>query len=312
MEDTARNRLWGYLSVIVAIFLFSTVEVAAKYIYQRYGNQEINHYQIAFLRFFFGLLFIFSFMALRKKLDTIALVLRKNLLPMLVLGVLGIYLTFTFYYWGLERTSASTAAIIFSTNPIFTAIIAIPMLREKVKLRVWLGFLLGLLGAYLTITGMSFTLPLKWSELSAGLAMLASAVSWALYTVLGKKYAEELGQEAVSMISMGIGAFLFLLTIVIRGETGAFTRFHLTTWLVCLYIGIFTVGIGYLFYFGGMKKVPAASGASLFFLKPAVAVTLAWAILGEQPGKLVVPVLLASVGIILASYREPVREWVED
>ncbi len=296
----------------VAIFLFSTVEVAAKYIYKLYGSNEIDHYQIAFLRFFFGLVFLLPFMAARKRLGKIPEALKRNPLPMLVLGVLGIYLTFTFYYWGLERTDASTAAIVFSTNPVFTAIIAIPLLREKVKLRVWFGFLFGLLGAYLTITGMSFIFPLKWGELNAGLAMLASAVSWALYTALGKKYAEEFGEEVISMISMGIGAFLFLLTIIVRGEIGFVARFHLATWLICIYLGVFTVGIGYLFYFGGMKKVPAASGASLFFLKPFLAVTFAWIILGEQPGKVVIPVVLASAGIILATYRGPVEEWVED
>ncbi len=307
-----RERLNGYLSILAAIFLFSTVEVAAKYIQKLYGPGEIDHWQLAFLRFLFAGIFLLIVLAARGNLRAVPRMLRRDPLPMLLLGVLGIYVTFTLYYWGLEQTRASTTAVIFCINPVFTAVLAYPLLKEKVRWQVWVGVLLGLAGAFLAITGMDFQdLPVR-TELGGGLAVLAAALSWSLYTVVGKKYSEKYGETPVSFTSIVIGTLLFLVTLLARGEMNKFLDFHPVTWLICLYIGVFTVGIAYLFYFGGLKKVPAASGSSLFFLKPSLAVLLAWALLGESPGQLWLPVLLSSAGILLTTYRVKDDEWIED
>jgi drug/metabolite transporter (DMT)-like permease len=231
---------------------------------------------------------------------------------MLLLGGLGIYVTFTLYYWGLEQTRASTTAVIFCINPVFTAAFAYPLLHERVRWQAWVGVVLGISGAFLAIIGMDFTrFPVR-SELGGGLAVLAAALSWSLYTVMGKKYSEKYGETPVSFVSIVIGTLLFLVTLLARGEMGKFADFHPATWLICLYLGVFTVGVAYLFYFGGLKKVPAASGASLFFLKPSMAVLLAWVVLGEDPGQLWLPVLLSSAGILLTTWRTHDEEWIED
>ena len=297
------ERLRGYLSILSAIFLFATVEVAAKYITHLYGPGEMDHWQLACLRFLFAAAFLAVVLAARGRLGVVPAMLRRDAAAVLMLGVLGIYVTFTLYYWGLEQTRASTTAVVFCVNPVFTAAFAYPLLREKVRWQVWLGVVLGISGAFLAIVGMDFTrFPLR-SELGGGLAVLAAALSWSLYTVLGKKYSERYGETPVSFASIALGALLFLATLAVRGELGRFARLHPATWLICAYIGVFTVGVAYLCYFGGLKRVPAASGSSLFFLKPCLAVLLAWAVLGEEPGQLWLPVLLSSAGILLTTYR---------
>ena len=306
------GRLRGYLSILAAIFLFSTVEVAAKYIQKLYGPGEIDHWQLAFLRFLFAAIFLVIVLAARGRLRVVPEMLRRDTAAMLLLGVLGIYVTFTLYYWGLEQTRASTTAVIFCVNPVFTAAFAYPLLHEKVRWQAWVGVVLGISGAFLAIIGMDFTrFPVR-SELGGGLAVLAAALSWSLYTVMGKKYSEKYGETPVSFVSIVIGTLLFLATLLARGEMGKFADFHPATWLICLYLGVFTVGVAYLFYFGGLKKVPAASGASLFFLKPSMAVLLAWVVLGEDPGQLWLPVLLSSAGILLTTWRTHDEEWIED
>jgi drug/metabolite transporter (DMT)-like permease len=308
----AGERIKGYLSVFVAIFLFSTVEVAAKLIHRLHGPGEIGHLQLAFLRFLFAGMFLLTVLAARGRLRLAAEALRRDALPMLVLGVLGIYVTFTLYYWGLERTRASTAAVVFCVNPVFTAVLARPLLKERFRWSAWVGVGLGLAGALLAIAGTgSSGLPAR-SELMGGSAVLAAALSWSLYTIVGKRYSEKYGETVVSFTGIAIGSALFLFTILLRGEGRRFLDLHPDTWLICMYIGVLTVGVAYLFYFGGLKKVPASSGASLFFLKPSLAVLLAWLVLGESPGPLWLPVALSSLGIVLTTYHGVEEEWVED
>ncbi len=305
-------RAKGYLSVFAAVFLFSTVEAAAKLIHRLYGPSEIDHRQLAFLRFLFAGIFLAVVLAASGRLRVALTALRRDTLPVLFLGVLGIYLTFTLYYWGLERTRASTAAVVFCVNPAFVAALARPLLKESFRWRGWLGVGLGLAGAALAVLGSGSGGPPGRSELLGGAAVLAAAFCWSLYTIVGKRYSEKYGETPVSFVGIAIGAALFLATIGLRGELHRFLGLHAETWLICLYIGVMTVGVAYLLYFGGLRRVPASSGASLFFLKPSLAVMLAWLVLGESPGPLWLPVLLSSAGIVLTTWRSVREEWVED
>ena len=70
------GRLRGYLSILAAIFLFSTVEVAAKYIQQLFGPGEIDHWQLAFLRFLFAGMFLVVALAARRRLRAVPEMLR--------------------------------------------------------------------------------------------------------------------------------------------------------------------------------------------------------------------------------------------
>ena len=97
--------------------------------------------------------------------------------------------------------------------------------------------------------------------------------------------------------------------------------YGLRAWCWLLYLGVVTVGLGYFLYFEGMRRVPASRGASLFYLKPVLALLFAHVFLGEPVSyKLLAASLLVAGGILLvtlpregrppaASTRERKRPW---
>jgi drug/metabolite transporter (DMT)-like permease len=78
------------------------------------------------------------------------------------------------------------------------------------------------------------------------------------------------------------------------------------------------VGIGYLLYFEGLRRVTASHGTALFYLKPVLATVFAYLILGEPLSAAVLTAAgLAAVGILVVTLQraekgEPARDWAED
>ena len=71
----------------------------------------------------------------------------------------------------------------------------------------------------------------------------------------------------------------------------------LTTWWAIVYVGIFSVAIGYTLQAVGQKHAPAADAALILSLEAVFAAFFGWLLLGERLGW----VQLAGCGLILAA-----------
>lgn len=281
-----------------AIALFSTIEVVSKYLQEG----QVGAMQVASLRFMLGAAFLLPALLLRRQGKFLAAGLRQAGLPIVLLGALGVFLTFYLLHEGIESTSASSAAVIFSMNPVFTVLIASLALGESLGRLGWCGVLLGLAGAFIAVTGFEFSGIFSRSDFLGSVMILAAALTWSGYTVYGKKYSERFGSLAVSFASMAVGCAFFAVTLTARGGWREMSGYSPNTWAWLLYLGFVTVGLGYILYFEGLRRVPASRGASLFYLKPVLALLVARAALGEP---LSYPLLLASLmvagGILLVT-----------
>jgi drug/metabolite transporter (DMT)-like permease len=132
--------------------------------------------------------------------------------------------------------------------------------------------------------------------------MLLSAVCWSVYTVYGKRYSERYGALAVSLLSMAVGSILLALLLTLQGGWAEMAGYNLPSWFWLLYLGAITVSLGYLLYFEGMRQVPASRGASLFYLKPILALAFAYVALGESISyTLILASVLVAAGILLVT-----------
>jgi drug/metabolite transporter (DMT)-like permease len=299
----------GYLFVLGAIVLFSTIEVAAKYLQSGEGAAgQVGPLQVATLRFLLGAAFILILLLGQRQGRFIADAVNKDGLPIALLGAVGVFLTFFLLHEGIESTSASTAAVIFSMNPVFTVLIASLILRERLGLTGWIGVGLGLAGAFAAVTGFRFSGLLSRDDFLGSILVLISAVTWSLYTVYGKRYSERYGSLVLSFLTMASGSLLLAVLLTIQGGWGEMAGYGPRAWAWLVYLGVVTVGVGYILYFEGMRRVPASRGASLFYLKPVLALLFAHFLLGEL---ITYTLLLASVmvasGILLVAFSKARR-----
>jgi drug/metabolite transporter (DMT)-like permease len=293
----------GYLFVLAAIVLFSTIEVVSKYLQAGQGAAaEVGSTQVAALRFLFGALFLLPLLFSPARREQCGRALRNDPLPMAILGIVGVFLTFYLFHLGVEHATASMAAVVFSMNPVFTAVTAYFVLGERLGLLGWTGVSIGLIGAFVAITGFQFSGIFSRDDFLGGVFMLLSAICWSAYTVYGKRYSERYGALAVSLLSMAVGSVLFVVLLTFQGGWAEMAGYNLPSWAWLLYLGAITVSLGYLLYFEGMRRVPASRGASLFYLKPVLALAFAYVALGESISyTLILASVLVAAGILLVT-----------
>jgi drug/metabolite transporter (DMT)-like permease len=251
--------------------LFSTMEVALKV-----AVSQMDAFQLTLIRFTIGGLFLFPFTLIEiRKNQTI--ITKKDMLHMLAMGIVCICISMVFFQMGVEKSKASTAAVIFCINPMFTMLFAHFITDEKlnrIKVIV-LGF--GLLGILFMIN------PFNMEQGNTPLGVIytiISAATFGLYSAMGKTSIHRLRgitQTSISFILGSVVLFPLLLILqrpVIKGIT-------IDNIGMILFIGVMITGIGYLFYFLAMGISDAATASIIFFVKPAIAPIFAVILINE-------------------------------
>ncbi len=217
----------------------------------------------------------------------------------LVAGVLmqGIYLSSVF--WAVNHgVPAGIAALITGLQPLLTAMLAFPLLGERVTLRRWAGIMLGFAGALLVLhpqlraAGGLLLTPL----LACGVGM----VGITLGTIWQKRHggtADLRTGAATQFIGAAIiGVPLALLTEQGRFD-GSWQAFAGLGWAVLgLSVGATTLLLLLI------RRGAVAGVASLFYLVPPVVALAAFALFGEHLSVLQVTGMgVATAGVAIAS-----------
>ena len=124
MKNNNYNLKKGIICIFITTIAFSTIEIVAKTIH------GIDPLQMNFIRFFIGGIFLLPFAI--KELHKRKLKLTLNdFLFFALTGTIGVTISMCFFQTAVVFTKASIVAVIFSTNPIFTAPLAFFILKEK-------------------------------------------------------------------------------------------------------------------------------------------------------------------------------------
>lgn len=283
--------------IFLTAFLFGTMEVALKI-----AGSDMDSFQLTFLRFMLGGIFLIPFAVNENKQKKSRLEL-KDFIWILFLGILCIPLSMLFFQLGIMRSNASTAAVLMSVNPLFTTFFAYIILKEKMSKNKVAGLLIGLSGMVFMIK------PWDMQEgntiAGAGLMILAAAI-FGLYSVFGKINLERIGLVTQTSLSFIMGSLVLLIIMIFMGRP-VFDGVKEHIFMV-LYISIFVTGFGYYFYFMAIKNADATTASMAFFIKPAIAPILAVLILKD----IILWNTYIGIALILAAsfislYREKIK-----
>lgn len=242
------------------------------------GN-HLDAFQLTLIRFFIGGMFLLPFALMEiKKYHTV--ISKKDFLHMLAMGVVCICVSMVFFQLGVENSKASTAAVIFCINPMFTMIFVHFMTDEKLNRVKVIALAFGLLGIVFMIN--PFHLEEGNTFLGVAYTILA-ALTFGLYSAMGRTSIRRLRGITQTSISFLLGSVVMipLLLIMNRPIIAGVTADNIG---MVLYIGIMITGLGYLFYFLAMEVSDAATASIVFFVKPALAPVIAVIALHEVVG----------------------------
>ena len=258
---------------IVGLFVLSIIW-GANVPYMKAALDFSGPAEFAFLRNFFGAVVLFGILLVLKK----PILIREA--PKLL--VLGLFQTagFTgFLIWALLEGGASKTVILVFTMPLWVAMMAWPLLRERLTAAQWFAAGISFLGI-----GIIFN-PLNEGNniLSCTLA-LASGFSWACGVILSKKIhikfpkLDLLTMTAWQMLWGSIP--LFIILFIVNSEPIIWTNYFIT---IVLFNIIFVNAIAYLLWFFALKHIEASSVSMLSLLTPIAGGVSAWLLLDEVP-----------------------------
>ncbi len=227
---------------------------------------------------------------------------RQQWMATFVLGALGVFAYNLFFMASLERLPASRAALIIALNPVITITISAFVLKERLSGRRWLGVVIALFGVWIVISHGDIA-SIASAGIGAGeLFMFSAAISWALYTIIGRKVLVGLTPLAATNYAALWGTLL--LACVAAPEFGSLTmaQFDWTVIGALAYLGIGGTALGFVWYYMSVKKLGAAVTSIFNNLVPVFGVLISVLVLGEP---LLMSMLMggaiAIVGVMMVS-----------
>ena len=198
----------------------------------------------------------------------------------------------------LALLKASEAVVITYTLPVWTSLLAWPMLRERPTLWKVVALFLALGGVALLVG--ADTAEATWEKLPAAAMGLGAAVLFGLGTVMAKKKPLRL-PPATSV------AWQAMLGMALVGSLAGFEHpdwARVTTggWISIAYISTMPMTIAYLAWFRGLRMVPASTAATTVLLSPVVGVIGSGLLLGETFGpRQIIALVMTLTGVALAA-----------
>ena len=229
---------------------------------------------LTFLRFVFADVCFLGYLAIRKGVRVTPR--RKDVPALLVLAFLG----FTGYHFFLNLgesfpdVTAGTAALIIASDPAFIALLAVPVLKQRLGgLRAG-GIALAFAGlaimVFLAHPGSEFRF-----ELSPGaLAIVPPAIFTAIYLVYGRRYLDVYTPFVFVAYTILLGTLLAL-PVVLADWTGFVADVTTMGWsglLPLLFLAVGPTFIGYGLWFRAIERMPAAAAGAWLYVSTLIAI----------------------------------------
>lgn len=247
-----------YLPAIVAVFFWSTVASAFK-ITLRY----LNPAQMLFYSIFFSLLALSFILIAQKKLLELKKSSFNDVRNSIILSFLNPFLYYLILFKAYSLLPAQQAQPLNFTWGIVIALLSIPLLKQKVKMKIIAAVFVSFFGVVIIATdgdllSMHFTQPL-------GVALaVGSSLIWSLYWIFNAKD----GRDAVIKLFLNF-CFGFLFIALFVSFRGDFIFPQFKGLLGTIYIGFFEMGFTFFLWLTALERAAAAANISiLIYLSP--------------------------------------------
>lgn len=259
-------QLQGFSYLILASLGFGSMGTIAIFAY----NQGIDTNTLLFFRFSLAAITLWLIIALGKVPFRVN---RKELVNLLLLGVIGYTSMSTLLFKSFQTISPAMATLVFYTYPLMVVFFSFLLGLEKVSKGKIYSLLAAGVGLILVLQANS---EIKWSGI---IYSIIAAIIYSAFILISR---ERLGGNSLvnsAYISLFTSITLFLIGFWYH-PIGIL--FSITAWETMILLAVVSTIIPFLFFFEGLKKLDASKTAIISIVEPVFAVFLSHVFFGEQ------------------------------
>ncbi len=211
--------------------------------------------------------------------------IRAAPMKLIGMGIFGVAGYNYFIYLGQSEIKPGAAALVTTLAPLFTLILAILFLREKVVPKRIAGMLIAFAGLFIVLrwgkVGMGRITGVENADVKYMLIAALAPLSWSFYTILGKDLLANRSPAVVTCLPVVIGTLplLFLATPGFFAKTAMMGPSH---WFALAYLSFASTLLGFFIWNLALRHLPASSVTSFIYLNPPFAAFFGWLLFGEE------------------------------
>ena len=286
--DAAARRRAGFLLAAAGAVLFSAKAILAKYQF-RHGLDALD---VMALRMSFSLP-LFALLAVRETRRAHAPLERRDAALILVLGVLGYYLSSLLDFWGLQYVPVSLERLILFLNPTFVLLLGVFAFRRTVVRREWMALAVSYAGVVLVfVEGLRMQGEHLW--LGSGLVLLA-ALAYAVYLALSGQLIQRIGSLRLVAYAMLTSTAATLLHYLLAREPAHLFQLPAPAYGYALANAVFCTFLPVTMTMAAVARIGSSNVAQLSALGPVSLLFLGGWLLGEA----VTPIQIVGTAVVL-------------
>lgn len=269
--DRQKSRL-GYLYVAFAAVLFAISGTASKFLF----HGGITPYQLIQLRSSLACVCLLIWLLMRNA--TLLKISATDLPYFLALGVFGIGSAQFLYLFAISKINVAAAILLHYTGPVFVALYAGLVQRQKIGVRSMVAISGTLVGCFFVVGAYNLQV-VALNRIGIISGMLA-AVAFAIYSVLS-----DYGMRKYTPLTVLLYGLFFaaLMWNVLHPPLEAMLHgYSAVQWGLILFIGICGTALPFGLYFEGIKRIRPTSASVTATLEPISAGVVAAIFLGEM------------------------------
>jgi len=264
----------------------------------KYALRSIPPFTLIFLRFCIASLLLgILFMRKRPKKvergDRWRIILTSLIVP-------GLY--FLAETYGLKFSSATSVSLLVATIPIFAAIFALLLLKERIGIWRGMGIVLSVIGVGTILTSVPGETT-GWKMVRAGnLLGLGAALCAGLYMALGRDLLNRYSPLTITTFQALAAVLIFFPLASLELFTHQWGQINVFTFAAVVYLSLFCSVLAFFLWNYGISRLEASRAAVFTNLVPVFTVFGAFFLLGEKlyAGQMIGGALVIG-GVTLAS-----------
>ena len=272
-EESHRYQLLtGYLSVLFAALLFGSVFSLAKIPLATIDPLALT-----------AIIYTISGLALMPVARASFTFERKHdYLYVVIVTIFGGISAPLLLMYGLQKTAASTAAILTNGEIVFTLALSSIFFGEKPHGRIGLfAVILVVIGLVIATTEDMKALE-SILELNPGnIMILASMLMWAIDNNISRRLTLKVNPAKIAMVKSLAGGLVLVVIALAMGKGNIIAEIKFDMWMLIILMSISGFGGALLLFLEGIKRIGTVKTMSMFSMTPIFGIVIAALALGE-------------------------------